>query len=364
MTKADLAIGGDVLVVGGYGVVGRRVAAHLAPLFPGRVVIAGRDGGRAQETCTSLGHGTRSRGLDVNDAGQISRALQGVGTIMACVAQAEPRLLRAAVAGGLAYTDIAPRLAFWRGARELHEQAWQSGARVLLGAGLSPGVSNLMARKLAGLAGEVESIETSILLSLGDEYGADSLQHVLESLKQPFELFRHGKYESVLPFGDGERVIFPGIGSRMAYVFPWSDVVYYPQTLGARTAIGRLALEPPWLNRLLQRLVQTGTPSWLEQRGLLGGQRRVIDRLKRAYAGSDRFGLRVSVRSRAGNTLSMSLSGQRQAEVTAAAAAELCRILVAGEVAAPGVWLPEQVVATEPFFDALERLGYSAQLRQ
>jgi uncharacterized protein YbjT (DUF2867 family) len=33
---------GDLLIVGGYGVVGRRIAALLAPDFPGRVVITGR----------------------------------------------------------------------------------------------------------------------------------------------------------------------------------------------------------------------------------------------------------------------------------------------------------------------------------
>jgi len=32
----------DILIVGGHGVVGRRVAARLAPRFPNRVVIAGR----------------------------------------------------------------------------------------------------------------------------------------------------------------------------------------------------------------------------------------------------------------------------------------------------------------------------------
>jgi len=356
------AAGGDILIVGGYGVVGKRIAALLAPKFPGRVVIGGRDAARASTLCSSLGDGTLPRRIDVNDAGQFDEALKGVGTIIACVAQAEPSLLRAAVARGLSYTDIAPRLAFWEGARELHRQAQQSGARVLLGAGLSPGISNMMARKLADLAGAVESVETSILLSLGDEYGADSLQHVLESLKQPFKLFRHGRYESAAPFSEGERIAFPVLGSRMAYVFPWSDVVYYPKTLGASTAIGRLALEPPWINKALRRLVRAGAPRWLEEHGMRGGQRRAIDRLKRAYAGSDQFALRVSVVS-GGRTLAMTLVGRGQADVTAAGAAELCRMLAAREVTAPGVWCPEQVVSAEAFFAALERMGWHAELQ-
>jgi len=354
-----MATGDDILIVGGYGVVGRRIAALLAPQFPDRLVIAGRDRAHAEGICRSLGHGARPRCLDVADADQIDEALKGVGTIIACVAQAEPRLLRAAIASGMAYTDIAPRLAFWEAGQELHSQALQTGARVLLGAGLSPGISNMMARRLADLAGDAESIETSILLSLGDEYGADSLQHVLESLKQPFKLFRQGRYESAMPLGEGERIAFPGLGPRMAYVFPWSDVVYYPKTLGARTAIGRLALEPPWVNKLLRRLARIGAPRWLEEHGMFGGQRRAIDRLKRAYAGIDAFALRVTV-TNGGKTLSMTMGGHKQSDVTAAGAAELGRVLAAREMLTPGVWLPEQVVSVEPFFAALERLGWRA----
>jgi nucleoside-diphosphate-sugar epimerase len=38
-----------ILIVGGYGVVGRRIAAELAADYPGHVVIGGRNLGRADE---------------------------------------------------------------------------------------------------------------------------------------------------------------------------------------------------------------------------------------------------------------------------------------------------------------------------
>lgn len=358
-----MSVGDDILVVGGYGVVGHLVAAHLAARFPGRVVVAGRDAERATALSRRLGNGVRSRRLDVNHPGQLADCLSGVGTVMACVAQAEPRLLRAAVADGLAYTDIAPRLAFWDGADVLHAVAQRTGARVLLGAGLSPGISNLMAKKLSELAGRVESVETAILLSLGDAYGADSLHHVLESLERPFKVFRRGRYESATPFSEGARIHFPTLGRRTAYVFPWSDVVYYPKTLGVETAIGRLALDPPWLNGALRLLVRAGAPAWLERHGMLGGKGGAVARLRRVHSGNDHFELRVRVEA-SGKQLVMSLAGRKQAEVTAAGAFELCRLLAAGEMSSPGVWLPEQVVQADPFFSALERLGWRPELHR
>ncbi len=42
---------------GGYGVVGSRIAADLAPDYPGRVVVAGRNAERASATAAAIGHG-------------------------------------------------------------------------------------------------------------------------------------------------------------------------------------------------------------------------------------------------------------------------------------------------------------------
>jgi saccharopine dehydrogenase-like NADP-dependent oxidoreductase len=196
----------------------------------------------------------------------------------------------------VAYTDIAPRLAFWQGAEEMAVEARRTGARIVLGAGLSPGISNMMARQLSKAVGRVDRIETAILLSLGDEYGPDSLHHVLEAVTQPFNVLGEGRGHEAVPFSCGERIDFPEpLGSRMAYLFPWSDVVYYPKTLGARTSLGRFALEPGWVGGLAALLVRAGARRWLKRSGFFRGNRRAIDRLKRIYAGHDRFALVVTV---------------------------------------------------------------------
>jgi saccharopine dehydrogenase-like NADP-dependent oxidoreductase len=350
--------GRDILIVGGYGIVGRRIAARLAPLFPERVVIAGRDEEKAATLCRELGEGTRSRRIDVDDLPSIASALGGVGTVMTCVAQRDLFLLRAAIARGMAYTDIAPRLAFWQGAEEMAAEARRTGACIVLGAGLSPGISNMMARQLAMSVGRVDRIETAILLSLGDEYGPDSLHHVLEAVSEPFQLMENGERHEAVPFSQGRAVVFPEpLGRRTAYLFPWSDVVYYPKTLGARTALGRFALEPGWATGVAALLVRAGARRWLKRPGFFRGNRRAIDRLKELYAGHDRFSLVVTVES-GGRALKMSLAGRHQADATGASAAEFARALAAGEVEQPGVWLPEEVISDERFFEALAPLGW------
>ncbi|MCC7383967.1 MAG: saccharopine dehydrogenase NADP-binding domain-containing protein [Deltaproteobacteria bacterium] len=356
--------GRDILVVGGYGVVGRRIAAQLAPRFPDRVVIAGRDERRAELLCHEIGHGTRARRIDVDEEASIGPTLDGVGTVLTCVAQRELHLLRTSIARGVAYTDIAPRLAFWQGAAEMAAEARRTGARIVLGAGLSPGISNMMARQLAKAVGHVDRIETAILLSLGDEYGPDSLHHVLEAVTQPFSVLEDGRRHDAVPFSDGKCVEFPEpLGARRAYLFPWSDAVYYPKTLGARTSLGRFALEPAWAGRFADLLVRAGARRWLKRPGFFRGNRRALDCLKGHYAGNDQFALIVTVEG-GGRLMKMTLTGRHQASATADGAAEMARALAAGEVEKAGVWLPEEVISPERFFEALAQLGWRPNIEE
>jgi saccharopine dehydrogenase-like NADP-dependent oxidoreductase len=79
----------DILITGGHGTVGRRVAADLAPDYPGRVVVADQSTEKAARLAAELGHGVRGR--------QIEAALSGVGVVISCIDQPEPHLLRAAI---------------------------------------------------------------------------------------------------------------------------------------------------------------------------------------------------------------------------------------------------------------------------
>lgn len=358
MTESNL-----ILLVGGYGVVGRRIAALLAPEFPNQVLIAGRHLERAEALCKNMGHGARVRSLDVRDTASIERALAGVETVVSCVAQQDLGLLSQTVSRGLAYTDISPRLAFWRAGHALQQQAVQTQARVVLGAGLSPGISNLMARKLAAEIGPVRRVETDILLSLGDEYGPDSLRHVFDALSQPFTVFVNGRLLDATPFSDGVRVAFSEpVGTRTAYLFPWSDVVSYPDTLGAHTSIGRFALDPSWLGRTAELLVRVGARTWLERFASAGGKSGLIERAKRRYADRDAYALVVRMEG-ARSSGEMSLAGRHQADVTAAGAAAIVRALATRAMPQPGIFLPEQVIEHDPFFEFIASKGYRPRYR-
>src|SRR5262249_23102296 len=100
----------SILIVGGYGVVGSRIAADLALGFPDPVVVAGRNLERANATAAAIGCGVRGRSVDVTVASSIAAALADVSVTVNCIDQPRRGLLWAALGRGLAYTDITPHL--------------------------------------------------------------------------------------------------------------------------------------------------------------------------------------------------------------------------------------------------------------
>ncbi len=86
----------SILVVGGYGVVGGRIAADLAEDFPDRVVVAGRNRQRADVMAATIGYGARGRQVEVTDRTSIAAALAGVQVVVNCIDQPDRALMWAA----------------------------------------------------------------------------------------------------------------------------------------------------------------------------------------------------------------------------------------------------------------------------
>ena len=245
----------DILIAGGYGVVGRRIAAELGPDYPGRVIVAGRRQALADEAAAAIGHGARGRSIDITVPSSIAAALEGVAVVVSCIDQPDRALLWATIERGLRYTDITPRLTeLGRGAgyERIDAAARASGARLVLGTGIVPGISNVIARALADTLGGADEIETSLLLNAGDVSGPASFDYFLQELAMPFDIHVDGNDRTVRAFSAPRLVEYPApAGARLSYLFPFSDQVLYPRTMGVRTAVTRLAIEPEWLSKAL-----------------------------------------------------------------------------------------------------------------
>jgi len=288
-----------------------------------------------------------------------SSALDGIGTVISCIDQPEPYLLQAAIERGLGYTDITPHLMTRRPTDAMRETAARTGARIILGAGLAPGISSMLARVAVDRLGDdVERVSSNVLLSIGDTFGEASRSYIVQEMAQSYPVWIDDRERRVLPFTDPTPVAFPApLGLRTTYLFPFSDQVFFPMTFGARTALARLVLDPPWLGPVLAVAVRMRVAALLARRRGNGGPGQWLTSwLQRQYAGSDWYGLVVEAQGPSGSVRA-SLVGHGQADITAWGAAALARAVVNRQVSQPGIWLAEQVVPPGPFLEHLAANG-------
>ncbi|WP_458186622.1 saccharopine dehydrogenase family protein [Haladaptatus sp. NG-WS-4] len=344
----------SILVAGGYGSVGSYISAELASTVPGDIIIGGRDQQKSSELAAKLGDDVGAEHLDVTDDDSIDSALDGVNLVISTVDQPDARLLRAVVDRGLAFTSTTAVPPIWAAAQSLSERAEETGARVVLGAGIQPGISNMLARLGATHLGAVEKVSTALILSIGDEFGPASLSEVMELASHPYEITADGRQKQVSPFDCESAVRFPEpIGERRTYLFPFSDQFYYARTLGAETVTVRFALDPPWLGRLLATIANVGGTSMLTERPL---SRRILTEaiggIHQLYDGQDWFAITVTVGGD-NRSVEYTLVDRHQARATGISAATIGRALYEDRVDTPGVWLSEEIIDPEWFFDRL-----------
>jgi hypothetical protein len=177
---------------------------------------------------------------------------------------------------------------------------------------------------------------------------------LLDEITQKYQVTIEGQAEEIRAFERPALIEFPQpVGPRRAYSIPFRDQLYYPATLGARTAVARLALDPPWLGAALAKLTKFGGRVWARRQSGHGALNGLAERLRRRYAECDQFALVVEVRG-GGRTVRSTLIGRFQARATAVGAAAIVEALLQGEVSEPGAWLAEQVIAPAPFLARLE----------
>jgi hypothetical protein len=158
-----VAGGLTILLVGGTGVFGRRVAALLEAEPGVDLVLASRSIDRARAACA----GRRARPAAFDRDGDAAAALAALQPRLVVDASgpfqaygARPyRVVEACIAAGIDYADLADGAAFVRGIAALDASARAGGVFALAGASTCPALSGAAVRRLAeGMAPETVTI--------------------------------------------------------------------------------------------------------------------------------------------------------------------------------------------------------------
>ncbi len=264
-----------VLALGGCGGVGRyAIPTLLQDDGIERIVLADLDGDRARAQAERYGPRVEPLHLDVTDDGALRRAMADVNIVMNTVGpffRFGVPILRAAIETGRNYVDICddwePTLAML----ELADLAKERGVTAIIGLGITPGVSNLLAVAAVGELDEAHEIVTGwdVEAALPEEIASEpsaATVHGVEQLTGTIRVRRDGNWSDERPIC-GVDVDYPGLGVRRAWTIGHPEPVTLPRSFPTvRDCYNVMVTRRS--NVVAMRALR-----WLVDRGILGKRR-------------------------------------------------------------------------------------------
>jgi saccharopine dehydrogenase-like NADP-dependent oxidoreductase len=361
-----------VLILGGYGFFGQRLARRLA-LDPSlHVVIAGRRRSAAQNFAARIQSASGARvsaeRMDATDAA-LSTIIRQIAP-RALVHTGGPfqgqsyHVAEACIAAGVDYIDLADGREFVTGIAALDARARHADVLVVSGASSVPALSSAVVDELAGDLSSIDSIDIGISPGNRTDRGLATVRAGLSYCGAAIPSWKDGHVHTVYGWGDTTRYPYPApVGVRWLSPCDVPDPLLFPVRYGGvKTVTFRAGLELRALHAGMNVL------AFLRRRGLIRDWSRYAPPLKKIsdgckYFGSDAGAMHVEVRGidRSGRSAHRRwVLVARQGDgpyVPTLASAALIRKLARGELQAHGAMPCMGLLALDDFIAQMNGLA-------
>ncbi|POR51412.1 SDR family oxidoreductase [Bosea psychrotolerans] len=338
-----------VLLIGGTGVFGQRLARHIAGMAGLDLTITSRNEAKARALADSIATAatTTIRGIGLDHRRDLDAVLAKLSPWLVIDASgpfqgASYDVPRAALTAGAHIVDLADARDYILGyGPALDGLACERGLVALAGASSTPALSCAAVAALTEGWRRIDTLDITITPGGRSEVGEAVIAAILSYAGRPIPIWREGELQDAHGWIDGRRVVMPGLGSRRVAAVETVDAQWLGPKLAVRSRVAfQAGLESPIEQFGIGMLAR------LRKRGWLGDLKPLIPAL---LAGrkltrlptSDRGGMLVEATGLDANgelrTARWSLLAERGdgPHVPTLPAAAALRALLAGQIA-PG----------------------------
>lgn len=292
-----------VLLIGGTGVFGRRLAAHLGGIAGLDLVVASRSEAKSREVAASViaAPDTKISGVGLDHRNDLDARLRALAPWLVIDAsgpfqEAGYDVPRAALSAGAHVVDLADARDYILGyGAALDGLARERGLVALAGASSTPSLSAAAVATLTEGWQRIDSIDIAITPGGRSEVGQAVIAAILSYAGRPIPVWREGELQETHGWIDGARITVPGLGLRRAAAVETVDAQWLGPALGVRSRVSfRAGLESPVEQYAITMLAR------LRRAGIIGDARALIPVLLAArrltrLPTSDRGGMLVAV---------------------------------------------------------------------
>lgn len=281
---------GKVLILGGYGNFGKRIAEALVRSdVP--VIVAGRNRDKANALAADLQKKYPSSTIDAavidveHDLQGSLRALRPAVVINTCgpFQLKQYDVAEACITQGMHYIDLADGRSFVTGITKLDAAAKQAGVWVISGASTVPGLSSAVLEHYKIYFSQIDSLRYGIAPGQQAERGLATTQGILTYVGKPLEQ-SSGSIKPRYGWQDLYRQAYPVLGGRWMANCDIPDLDLFPAHYGIKQVQFSAGMENPLLHFGIWAL------SWVVRLGLPLKLPRHAPFLLRASHWFDRFG--------------------------------------------------------------------------
>ncbi|WP_054703866.1 saccharopine dehydrogenase NADP-binding domain-containing protein [Bacillus sp. JCM 19041] len=258
-----------ILVVGGYGQVGKIICRRLVHDFPGNVIAAERNLEKAQAFSTEMNETVLPMMLDIHQFDKSDPQLNSVALCLMCIDQDDTELAAYCIKHHIHYLNISPSYESLSRVKTLYDKVPENESTFVLGVGLAPGLSNLLVKQCMEDFDEILSTDLYLMLGIGESHGYDGVKWLVSNLNKSFSVKINGSEQLVSSFTDGKKRMFNrAIGTRTAYRFDLADQHILPTTLGIETVSSRFFYDSSFSTIALAFLKRLGIFHLLKIKGV------------------------------------------------------------------------------------------------
>jgi saccharopine dehydrogenase (NAD+, L-lysine-forming) len=332
-----------ILIIGGYGAVGSIITRHLAKLFPHQIIVAGRSIQKAQQFAATLDHTIIPHELDLSNLASTD-IFNDTGMVIMCIDDQFVRVANLCADLGIHYIDITANQNIISKIEQLHSKAILNKSSMLLSVGLAPGITNLLAQHCTEKLKEVQAVDISILLGLGEQHGEHAYKWTFDNIHSSYSLKNGDQTTLVKSFTQQKTTEL--IGKRRFYLFNFSDQHTLSKTTSIQKVTTRMAFDSRFLTQSIGLLRKTGITKIFTRDKI---QHFMIALFRKRMIGSDVFAVKAEAVNAFNEKYACSVKGYGEGKMTAFFAVQTA-LLMLQQSAPSGVHHSHRFIQNIPGF--------------
>ena len=344
----------NILIVGGYGEVGRKIAKILLSSYPNNVCIAGRHLEKARQFCAQLNGLATPLQMDVSKTVH-PQQLANVALVIMCLEQQDTAFAETCLKEGIKYIDITASHNFLKQLKNLHTTAIEYRSTAIFSVGMAPGLTNIMAMHATKPLTTIEKLHISILLGAGDTHGTAAILWILQQLNIPYY---HYENQIITNFTSKRSVQFRGIGKRSVYQFNFSDQHTLAHYFPSVPIVTRLGFDVESLNWFVAFLQKSRISYLLKFKGIQSMLASLVQKIK---MGTDVCSIQIEAIGKIQHkeaTVTLDFKDRDESLVTAKVAAAIARELLDNKYPA-GTYHIEELFTFETLQNQFDASSFS-----